>query len=540
MKKFLLPLLATAILFPARIHAGAGIFERPPEEWSEQYFTRPFHAEFTVDASRKKHFNGEIFFIFSRDGLALLFHDSGRPVYECYSYETNGKTISMKGICTLKQDVLNFRKLETLPDDIRLQFSGYGENATLHGQDSGGITYNLDNMTEGYIDRLYRGADLNRIIASIDAGSKWNRGTLWYVDSGYGTPAVTATYDGRALKSFPDGAIISGIPDPEDPRYILVDYIKGQQLYVDTHDLRKIENDGQLDRILYNDASAYMPFFEWTGSFEEKTRKIDSSGYLNGWKAGRKTAVAFLPLLVIFTILLVLNKLFPDEPYPGALYHITSAILMMTTVFEIWYTISLKTDFLWFIFDPETFVHGLAAAVGTLFFICFHLDLILIIHKDLAVFNETYSRYPFWLETVLAALALAAGIPLALFGPATAGIGAYCLLAAASLPRTIGYMSHSSRRTPILPFMLLCYPVKYILFFPLAILYFLQEADKYKVTFTRTEDPDHKVVTDMNGNTQFLTRLSGNTYMDNNGRTYIESGGSFYPGRLSDNDGPYR
>ena len=540
--KFLLPVLAAAILFPVSIHAKSGKSVRSAEQWSQEYFSGPFHATFTADASAFKYSDSDTYFIFYRDGLARIFHSSVYPVYECYAYQTDGNSVTLRGICTIKQDAVNFRKLEAVPDDIRLQFTGYGKNATLKGQDKGGVSYSLENMTEGHINRMYNGADLNDMIASIDASRKWDTENLWLVDSGYGTPAVTATYEGHALTSFPDGAIISGIPDPEDPRYILVDYIKGQKLYVDTHDLRKIGSERQFDEILYADASACLPYYKWTGSFEEKIRETDSSGYLNGWKAGRQMATVFLPLLLVLAILLILNKIFSEPAWPDILYYVTSSVLMLTTIFEIWYAISLKTDMLWFIFDPLTFVHGFAAAIGSLIFICIQLDLILITQKNLLEFNDTYSRCPSWLEWLIAVPAMMAGIPLVLFGNALAGIGGCSLLVIAALPRLIGYISHSSHETPILPFMLLCYPVKFILFIPLFILIILKETDKYKVTAVREEEDEeeHKTVTDVYGNSINLHKTPGGGYMGDDGQPFIKSGESFFPGGISRKDGPYR
>ena len=245
-------------------------------------------------------------------------------------------------------------------------------------------------------------------------------------------------------------------------------------------------------------------------------------------------------LLLVLAILLILNKIFSEPAWPDILYYVTSSILMLTTIFEIWYAISLKTDMLWFIFDPLTFVHGFAAAIGSLIFICIQLDLILITQKNLLEFNDTFSRCPSWLEWLIAVPAMMAGIPLVLFGNALAGIGGCSLLVIAALPRLIGYISHSSHETPILPFMLLCYPVKFILFIPLFILIILKETDKYKVTAIREDEEEHKTVTDVYGNSINLHKTPGGGYMGDDGQPFIKSGESFFPGGISRKDGPYR
>ena len=212
-------------------------------------------------------------------------------------------------------------------------------------------------------------------------------------------------------------------------------------------------------------------------------------------------------LLFVALLLLVLNKLYPPF-FANFLFYITYAAVVAVTLFELWYVFSLGKDALWFITDPKDFVHGFAAAVGTLVFLFLQVELILSLEMSFGEIYCAYSRCPFWVELVLSVLALFAALPLVLSGEVKWILCAYLLLVVATLPTSVGYMRHSSHRLAVLPFLLLCYPFKYIVMLPLILLYVFGRASKTKVSFDSSEDGSTRLILRINFWGQLSSGLS--------------------------------
>lgn len=532
--------LIALTVFPETADAISFRRGKSPEKGSKEYFSGSFSGLFEVAADEGRAEGERIFLKFFAQNEAVLYDESGdHTIYDCYTYSSDGQTVILEGACRIQETYSGYSRLDGIPGKMRLEFVSYGEDPRIAGCYSDNPQRRFEiSRSAGHVSipRSNSQGDLCDIIAFFaDDGLERLAGAipdLWAVSSGYGIDAY-GTVAGKSISQyFPYRSLIAGVPDPDGGDFILTGDNDGNNLQVPSEYLIRVESRGQLERILGIDAHAGIPYSDWIGSLEKTAEEIhheiDSSGHLNGVFAGKKMAAGFIPLLIALVILAVLNMIFGNRPYPGVLHYATSVTLMIVTIFELWYCISLKGDFLWFIFEPETFAHGLACAIGTLAFVFAQLYLILETEINLIIFNRTWSRIPSWVEYILAAIALFAGVHFLLSGKPLLMLCAYGFMLAASLPTIISYVAHSDRTTAMLPFLILCYPMKYFLFVPFIILYVFQASSKYAVSSESHEDPDSKYITDVYGNTRHISRVSPNgPWMDDNGNTYSEGGGSF-------------
>ena len=512
--------------------------ETKAEKGSEEYFSKAFSGIFDAEVTYPQYNDPSPKWRFYDDGTAIMFHNFFHPLYECYQYTIGKGVIKMKGICSIRTGV-NMNMLPEKPADFELEVITYGKDAALAGRETvkNGRTYKMSLSSSDYIPR-FENIDFASIIKCRASGITQSHENLWLVTDEYGAVARTLPDEGEGIVKFVRSDIFQGKMD-EDGGFVLVDYIDGAQLYVNANEVRKVSNEKMLQEILYNDAEAGLYFTEWKNTFPEKKRAADTSGFLNGWMAGRRSAEIFIPLIFLALLLVILNKLYPPF-FPNFLFRSTYIALILITLFELWYAVSLKQDALWFIFDPKDFVHGFAAVTGTLVFIFLQIEMILSLEMSFGEIYSAYSRCPFWIELVLALAALFAGLPLLISGQTLLVLCAYLLLLAACLPTSIGYMIHSSNKGIILPFLLLCYPFKYIFMLPLLLLYVFGKASKTKVYIDTDNDNSHQSVRDMEGNLVNLTKTSNGDFIDNEGNIFMKNGDSFIPTGADRKDGPYR
>lgn len=521
-------------------HIRFGKHKEPePGKGTVEYFSKPFDGIFDAEVTNVKYKDPNPQWRFCNNGIAIMYHNFIHQLYECYYYTVDSGVVRLTGVCVIS----TANKMEMLPEkpaDFELRVESYGENAVLTGREPGdkGRIHKLKLSSSNYISRFE-----NKPFASVmrcrTNGITKSPENLWLVTDRNGAVANTLPNDGTAIVRFDQWDIFQG-KKSDDGNFVLVDYIKGRQLYVDAAGVKMVSDEKMLQEVLRNNAAAGLYFEHWQSTFPEKEWKVDTSGYFNGWKAGRLAAEAFLPFMAVMLILLVLNKIYPPF-YPNFLFYLTYVVLVFLTLFELWYAISLKQDMFWFIFSPKDFVHGFAAVVGTLVLFCLQIFLILTMEESLGDIYSAYTRCPFWVELVLYGAALYVSIPIMLSDMSLKLLYVYLLLLAACLPTSIGYLIHSRNKVAVLPFLLLCYPLKYIVMLPFLIFYVFKQASSTKVTVASDEDPDHVTVRDMEGNMVNLTRMPNGDMLDNDGHPYLKGGdGSFHPTGVDRTDGPYR
>lgn len=535
-----------------RIGRGKGT-AADTDKGSVEYFAKPFNGVFDAMVTNVKYNDPAPKWRFYDDGRAIMFHNSMHPLYECYYYTVDGgtggengagvaggTTIRLMGVCCLRgSSSSGFRMLPDKPADLVLEVAAYGDGAKLKGREAGkgGRVFELTMSPKDYIPRYEDSRDLAAVMECRADGIARSSGNLWLVTENYGAVARTLPGDGDAVVRFDRNNIFEGDMD-ESGNYVLIDYVKGRKLYVDVSEVKKVTGDDMLQDILYSDAAAGLAFTRWQSTFKDKERAIDTAGYFNGVKAGRMSAGVFIVLMCLALILLLLNRFYPPF-FANFLFYATYAAVLVITLYEVWYVFSLGKDALWFITDPKDSLHGLAAGIGMFVFMFLQVDLILSMETSFGNIYSAYSRCPFWVELVLSVLALLAAIPLVLSGQPKWILCAYLLMIVATLPTSIGYLRHSSSKTAVLPFLLICYPFKYVMILPLLLLYIFGKASKTRVSFDSDDDDSHKTVRDMEGNTVNLNKTANGDMLDNDGNAFTHSGGSYTPNGANKKDGPY-
>lgn len=506
------------------------------ERGSAAYFSMPFNGAFDFDDGTKSY---EVIqkWRFYDNGWAVFYQGFTYPLYECYKYTVDEGVIRLKGLCTVRVTPVATRMLAEKPAPVDLKVESYGADAVLSGRIYGnnGRNFRLKMSSSDYISG-YQGPMIWSVMSNRSGGITSKCENLWLVTE-QGGASVREMPDGTPVVTFSEGDLICGRMG-ESGDTVFVDYIAGSRLYVIADEVKRVSNDKMLQEILYSDATVGSDFTEWQSTFPEKTRKAVTSGYSNGMMAGRQAAKVFVGLLFVALLFVILN-LFNPPYYANFLFYSTYAVLVLISLFEMWYMASLGLDALWFVFDAEDFVHGFAGVVGTLVFIILQIFLIQSMENSLYEIYSAGTRCPIWVELVLtfAALYLALRFQLVIRGmPA---LSVYLILFAGGLPTFIGYMRRSTDKIAVLPFLILCYPLKYVVMLPVALLYVFTQAAGRGVTKESAGDDSNIMVRDMEGNQVNLTRTSNGDYIGNDGTVFTKSGDSFFPNGAGRSDGPY-
>ena len=495
-------------------------------------YKEPFHEVFDINTSESGT-DSEI--IFSKDGHAVICanHDGQRQNFY-YTYTTGKGRIFLKGACIIAFDGKTWRKLPGVPEDIGLTLTDSRRPEYVMSGTGGksGVTYRVSYLEKP--KHSFMSYDEDWIVRFCAGGFLDNPQNVWKVTDPDGVKAVNDK--GGKETAFGHGDIIIGSPDEKDGRYIAIDYIKGRKLYVEKSGVENLGSKDAVDSYLWEDAKSVINFSKWDSSLRFDEWDEDTAGWFNGWRAGRKSFWILFALLVAAAVLYVLNRIDydPQSFFPDTLYNATTGVLMALTVVEVWYIISLQRDVLWIVFD--------VGIIGFLTFPVLALLLVLqllLIHMteiNLVAYNGTYSWFPKKIEWIIGFIVMGSATGMMVTGNLLAGLGGYALLTAAGLPTTINYVRHSNGNCSMLPFMLLCYPVTYLLF----LVYIVLQIAGAVASIEAPYNPNTCTVRDGNGNLVNLTPDSNGRLMGNDGREYHGTAGSgFMPDHPRDNEGPY-
>ena len=494
-------------------------------------YKEPFHEVFDINTSESGT-DSEI--IFSKDGHAVICanHDGQRQNFY-YTYTTGKGRIFLKGACIIAFDGKTWRKLPGVPEDIGLTLTDSRRPEYVMSGTGGksGVTYRVSYLEKP--KHSFMSYDEDWIVRFCAGGFLDNPQDVWKVTDPDGVKAVNS--EGGKETAFGHGDIIIGSPDEKDGRYIAIDYIKGRKLYVEKSGVENLGSKDAVDSYLWENAKSVINFSKWDSSLRFDEWDEDTAGWFNGWRAGRKSFWILFALLVAAAVLYVLNRIDydPQSFFPDTLYNATTGVLMALTVVEVWYIISLQRDVLWIVFD--------VGIIGFLTFPVLALLLVLqllLIHMteiNLVAYNGTYSWFPKKIEWIIGFIVMGSATGMMVTGNLLAGLGGYALLTAAGLPTTINYVRHSNGNCPILPFMLLCYPVTYLLFLVYIVMLMAESVASIKTPY----DPTRRTLRDDYGNIINAHVDANGNIRDSNGREYNRvTGGGFVP-KGSQNEGPY-
>ncbi len=495
-------------------------------------YKKPFYEVFNINTSES---DTDFTIIFSKNGHASINKNhEGQRQSSYYTYTIGKGKIFLKGACIIEFDGKTWRKHPRVPEDIEMTLtdSRRPEYVMTGTGNISGVTYLVtypDKSVHMHIS--YEG---DWLIRFCTAGFLANPQNVWKVTAPDGVKVVDI--EGDQKTTFGHGDIIIGRPDEKNGDYIAIDYIKGRKLYVEKSGIENLGSKNAVDMYLWENAKSVINFSKWNSSLRFDERDEDTAGWLNGWRAGRMSFWILFALLVAAAVLYVLNKTDYDPKFffPDTLYDVTLGVLIALTVVEVWYIISLQRDALWIVFDVGIlgfFTFPVLAALLVL-----QLLLILTTEVNLVAYNNTYSWFPKKIEYIIGFLAMGTATGMMVSGNLLTGLGGYALLVAAGLPTTINYVRHSDGNCSMLPFMLLCYPVIYLLF----LVYIVLLAAGVIASIEAPYDPSVRTVTDANGNLVNLSKSANGRLMGNDGREYHEIPGSgFMPEHPDENEGPY-
>ena len=487
-----------------------------------------FEGDFSVKLSPGDGVDDKKRMVFFKDGTAVLQHDRPAPVLDFYTYEPVGDGIRLKG-----EGVVTVRLHATclspgIPDDITLQAADGADGAILKGSSGkGGRTYTLC-PTEGRrygripmkaFDALRSGKSL----ASLSPDS------LWVVKAD-GVVASTGKNAGKECKRFGRGELVYGGLDPKDGAYVRLPYIQGRYAYVDVRDVEKVGTSGRLTELLAEDGLRGMTLLDWTKEFDDMEWENDTRDYFNGWRAGRPAVEFFFCFMGWMLLILLLDRTYgwfsSLWPFVG------KATLVVLTLTELWYVGSLGLDAFWFFSELNPLVMAVAFISLSALFVL-QSWLLYAVEDELYFDNDTYSSVPRWVEYALVIVLPLASVPLAIAaGNAVTGLGMFVIYGAlmlATLPSTISLHRHSNKSRPMVLFLLICEPMRYVIILFGLIAKVFAGVASMKDKFEGPSESDTVYATDMDGNTVCLRRLSDDSFMDKSGNLYGRSGDSFYP-----------
>ena len=529
LKKFaaLFLLSFTGIFLSAGISAKSDSHKGNPANKYKEPFSEVFNIN-TVESGN----NFEI--VFSKKGYAVICRESDVQRQNFYYTYTTGKgKVFLKGACIIVFDGEIWRKHIGVPEDIELTLTDSRRpEYVMSGTGSqSGVTYMVSYLEKP--KHSFMSYDAEWIVRFCAGGFLDNPQNVWKVTDPDGIKVVNI--EGDSETAFGYGDIIIGSPDEKNDGYIAIDYIKGRKLYAEKSGVENLGSKNAVDRYLWENAKTVIHFSKWNSSLRFDEWDEDTAGWFNGWRAGRKSFWILFALLVASAVLFVLNKIDynPEFFFPDTLYKATFGVLAALNVVEIWYIISLKQDALWIIFD--------VGLLGFLTFLVITVLLVLqmlLIHMteiNLVAYNGTYSWFPKKIEWIIGFIVMGSATGMMVTGNLLSGLGGYALLVAAGLPTTINYVRHSNGNCPILPFMLLCYPVTYLLFLVYIVMLMAESVASIKTPY----DPTRRTLRDDYGNIINAHVDANGNIRDSNGREYNRvTGGGFVP-KGSQNEGPY-
>lgn len=514
---FLVIYLITAIA----VYAGNKGKETPDTSY--------FMSIYSLDTG-KNAYEGQYHYVsFDLDGYAVVVHCGRHEIYECYRYSRRDGMIYLTGLGTVEEHPWHNSKLKAVPENMSLEVTGNTEGVLLSGKYSSGRKVEC-----GDFGRLKITSSIPRIVKEL-CGVQYDYmaskvGSLWLIDYEYGISAYVDSL-GYSVKSFSDGDILAGEEVSPSSDYVALDYMDGEKAYVDKKHLKRVRSVAELDDILFRNANALENYVEWVGTFPEKIRENEVKGYFNGILAGKLAVNFFIPFIIIMIVLLFMYKY--EEPeyfYPDFLHYASLVTLILLTLLELWYAVSLGRDAFWMIFQSFSLLYAFGGFFGFIILATLQMGLIIRVETNLLVFNETAPLVPRWLENILGFAAAVFGVVLFVTGGSVGVLMYFGLALLVSLPTSLTAWARSRKYEAMLPFYLICYPMKYIMFLGFVVLYVLRGASQVKVsTYGDSDSSDTEYGRSLEGDTEVLTRLSGNNYMDSKGNTYQKNGNTFSP-----------
>ena len=494
-----------------------------------------FEGNFNVKLSPDKDSHNKKRMAFFKDGTAILQHDNTyTAIFDFYTYKPAGGCIHLKGdrVVTIRSS--GIRVLPDIPDDIILHTTNRTDSVIMEGSSSKNKqTYQLCS-TEGcqYSRIPMKAFDAVRSCKRI---STLSPDSLWVVKTDR-ISVSTGKNSGTICKHFRQGELIYGSTDPEDNAYIRLPYAKGSYAYVDACDVEKVGTHKRLTALLAEDGLRSITLMNWIKEFDQIEWRNATMGYFNGWKAGRLAVEFFFYFMGWMLLILLLNR---TSGWFNHIWPIVSkTTIVALTLVELWYAGSLGLDAYWFIFDT-TPVIAIAAFICLSGLFILQSWLLNAVESDLYLDNDTYSSVPAWVEYTLVIILSVASIPLAIAASnAVTGLGVFVVygtLMLAILPSTISLHRHSNKSRPLVLFMLICEPMRYIIILYGLVVKIFSEVAEMKNKFEGPEESDSVSAVDALGNTVNLHRLPNGPFMDEQGRLYEKSGNSFYPYGPGDN-----
>lgn len=555
MKKYVVIFLVMAIL-PMVVGGLFAIFKTNdssetthPKNKNEKNVPQKFKLRFDgsyeiLSEGKPRH---AAFLQFYKNGLAILKQViEERAVteissYEAYTYVVNHSEIELTGLETFSSEIRDRKEIYKLnildkrPKNIHLQsvsvnpikITGKRVGSSQHFEIS------------GFREKLYINSSIVTAI-NFNRSELKNSPDLWQVTSSNNALVFASPEaDAPALAQRSKGQLVMAVAGNTGPDYVCVQYIDGKPGYMYRSDLTKIKDSAHLRHILHTDPTAGNTLMKWQTQKEKVKRSIDGSGYSNGLLAGRSAIQFFIPFGIILLLLLF-------HAGDSLSTSVRSGFLIVLTLLELWYAGSLGNDMLWFITDHP---YGIFNLIIALLFLSFQLSISLNMEEELLELNSSYSSVPQWLKYLL----VAAGFLIIYYGSfylahiLNTGFNGlivlwiYFVLLLCSLPVIISYQRHSLHLQPMLLFMCICYPVRYILVLIYVIIKVIKGVGKVKVETGQCGTPNSCMATDLNGNTVNLTNLGPNhpnEYIGSDGRIYTKKNGSYYPNDR-DNSSPY-
>ena len=389
-------------------------------------YKEPFYEVFNINTVESGN-NFEI--LFSKKGYAVICGEAdGQKQNFYYTYTTGKGKVFLKGACIIVFDGKIWRKHIGVPEDIELTLTDSRRpEYVMSGTGSqSGATYRVS-----YLDKpkhSFMSYDAEWIVRFCARGFLDNPQNVWKVTDPDGIKVVNI--EGDSETSFGYGDIIIGSPDEKNGDYIAIDYIKGRKLYVEKSGVENLGSKTAVDRYLWENAKSVINFSKWDSSLRFDEWDEDTAGWLNGWRAGRKSFWILFALLVASAVLYVLNKIDynPEFFFPDTLYKVTFGVLAALNVTEIWYIISLKQDALWIIFDvgPLGFLTFLVVTV----LLVLQMLLIHLTEINLVAYNDTYSWFPKKIEWIIGFIVMGSATGMMVSGNLLSGLGGYALLGA--------------------------------------------------------------------------------------------------------------
>lgn len=494
-----------------------------------------FEGDFSVKVSPDHDAHNKKRMAFFKDGTAVLQHDNiHTPIFDFYTYKPTGDAIRLKGDGTITIRPSGIRILPDIPDDILLHITSRTDSVIMEGaSDKHRQTYQLC-TTEGW---RYSGIPMKAFdaVRSSKSISDLSPDSLWVVKARRASVS-TGKNSGTICKHFGQGELIYGSIDPEDNAYVRLPYVKGSYAYVDAHDVEKVGTHKRLTALLAEDGLRGTTLMNWTKEFNRIEWQNATTGYLNGWKAGRLAVEFFFYFMGWMLLILLLNR--TSGWFSNIWPVVSKTTIVALTLVELWYAGSLGIDAYWFFFDTNPII-AVAASICLSILFVLQSWLLYAVENELYLDNDTYSSVPAWVEYTLIIVLSVAAIPLAIAASNVAtGLGVFVIYGAlmlAVLPSTISLHRHSNKSRPLVLFLLICEPMRYIIIFYGLIVKIFSEVGKMNDKFEGPEESDSVRAVDAHGNAVDLHRLPDGSFMDKHGRLYGRSGDSFYPYGPGDN-----